>query len=593
MPKQISLPDGSVGEFPDEMSDDAIKAVLVKKFPAQPKAEEKPKANILERALAGETLDPAAGMSGWQKFVEGAKGSAKDLYLGAKNLVGAGTPEDVEERKRIEHLQPYLGGSGVAGSMVGDIASTLPVAGAVTKGAKVLTKALPALEKAGSVGGRVANLGLVGRGATEGALTAGIRGDIEDEGLADRLNNVVTGGIVGAALPAAATGGSAILRKGWKEFGPTERAATARAASAFEKTLGKERVGNIIESLENPTPSQLPRTTAAMSQDPYMGALERGAQGRSNVDFSLRREAANQEALKRIEASTQAGTPVNLDSLRKAPQEIFNAGVEQLDKLPLSQANREKLTQDLVELRTHRNVVGNPELNREIDSLIGSIADPNAKLGTLAELHTRLDDLAGQYPAMKQAKTLIKNAADERSKGQFTNIIEGYGATKDQLKAAEAAAGLREQFLSQGSSAPKSQSLHKALDAIEKGAAGPHMDPTSMANLRSLADDLHGQEIYKPGRSMGSTQFTAGGALDVVSDIPGVGWKLKAVLKPFLGNLDEKAQRIADQALDNPQQFLSVMQMKRGTGIPLTPTEQLLDQTLRGLSRSAAVSTGE
>ncbi len=49
MPQQVQLPDGSVGEFPDEMSAQQIEGVLAKQFPAPPPPE--PEGNALQRGF--------------------------------------------------------------------------------------------------------------------------------------------------------------------------------------------------------------------------------------------------------------------------------------------------------------------------------------------------------------------------------------------------------------------------------------------------------------------------------------------------------------------------------------------------------------
>jgi hypothetical protein len=556
-----------------------------------------------------EPVDPAEDMPWYEKALVGYGGATRDMYLGAKHLLpGEPNPDEVEERKYWEAKKHHLGGWGTAGGVAADVINTLPAGGVSTLAGKGVIKALPKAAEWAARGGNVANLGTAGRAAIEGATVGAVQGDADDKTLVDRIDNVLTGGAAGAALPLALTSGVAGISKLWKEFSPSMKASAARAADALEKTLGVDRVTAMKTAIENATPSRLPRTTAAVTQDARAGALERGARGRGNVDFGPHDEEAAGVAWQTIKDATKEGEAVNLEKLRKAPQEVFNEGIKQVENLPLSQANRKILGAEIEGLRTHKNVIANPELNKELDNVMSVLANKDAKLGSLPELWTRLNDLAGEYPAMSEAREAVKKLIDDKSKGQFSNIIQGYGATKDALKAAEAEAGIRTKFMTAegvpttekytGRTGPdaiphvQSRPLRMALAKAEKSEGGPHMDPSKMEDLRNLSDELAVHEIYKPSQSMGSPGL-AGGEGTATELSSGLGWKTRALLKPVLGSLNEKSQRIADEAMHDPQKFLGLMDSKRGTGVPLTTTEKLLDQALRGLSRETAVNTGD
>ena len=85
MPKQIQLPDGSIGQFPDSMSDAAIEGVLKKQFPA-----------------------PAAPVAGpWSRFLSSAVAPLKGAV---QSFSGTATPE--EQQKGLtsvydEALRPF------------------------------------------------------------------------------------------------------------------------------------------------------------------------------------------------------------------------------------------------------------------------------------------------------------------------------------------------------------------------------------------------------------------------------------------------------------------------------------------------------
>jgi hypothetical protein len=592
-------------------SDEEIQAYLAKSGGMAPAASPPAPAKskyVLPEALAAqerEQTDPASGMSTYDKFMTGAGGATRDMMLGIKGLIpGADTSGDEAERKEWEAKKHNLGLAGTAGGVAADIAMTaIPGAKLSSAVGKGVVKVLPKAAEWAARGGKVANLGTAGRAAVEGATTAGLQGDADDKTLMDRVDNVLEGGAAGGALPLAVSGISSSIRKAWKEFAPTVKAATARAADALEKTLGMDRVEAMKTAIENATPSRLPRTTAAVTQDARAGALERGARGRGNVDFAPHDEQAAEVAWDTVKKATPEA-----DIKGGNPQEIFTEGVDKIKDLPLSQAKRKDLGTSIDALRTHSNVIANPELGRELDNVASVLANPDSKIGALTEVWDRLGAHAGQSPAMAEAREAVKRVIDDKTKGQFSNIIQGYGAAKDAAKVEEAATGIRRKFSSE-SGVPTTEKYHKtdtgevvphiqsrplrmALAKVEKGEAGADMDPARMADLKALSDELSAHEIYKPSQSMGSPGL-AGGEGTATELSSGLGWKTRAMLKPILGSLNADSQKVADEAMHDPQKFLSVMDSKRARNAPLTKTEQMLDQALRGLSREAAINTGD
>lgn len=555
------------------------------------------------------TVDPAEGMPWWEKALVGAGGGMRNVYLGGKNLVGLGTPEEQQEREEWQKNKEHLGGWGTAGEIAGEIVSTLPVGGVVGQGAKVLTKALPAAQRLGSVGGRVANLGTAGRAATEGAISAGIVGDASDQGIGDRLDNVLTGGLSGATAPLVLGGLGSASSKVWTELAPTQNAATRRAYNALERTLGKDEMGRVIDQVENPLPSQLPRTTAAMAQSRRMGALERGARTRGTADFAAHDESVARQAWELTKDATKAVE--DIPALKQGTSDIMGEGKEILNKLPLSQDRRNYATQELMKLRNSNEVIANPNLAKELDSAINALDHPDATLGVVPQLYWRLGQEAGDSSAIQQARKVLSDIVDERSGGQFTNMQAGYGATMDQLKAAEAARGVRGAFMDEhgfpttgnyygdvGSEAvPQvtSTPLRRAVAKASRAGNTQLMDPSDVEKLGRLADDLKSHEIYKPSMSAGGTGVGLGEAEGLTSAALNAGplWRLRGALGSAFSGLNEQSQRMVDQALLQPDAFLKMVDAKRALGRPLEAWEKVAEQGLRGMSRSAAISTGE
>lgn len=245
-------------------------------------------------------IAPRTGMPWYQKLQEGVGTGMINTYYGAKNLTGLSDEEDKLRQKQIQEYQEGLGGFGTAGGLVGEGLATAPIGGAVGAGGKLLVKAIPALAKVAGAGGRIANVGTAGRAATEGALSAAVTGG-------DAVEGGAYGGGTAALMSAAAkplqlTG--KVLNKAWESLAPS--GAPARAFKSFERTIGKEGVEDTRRALEHAGPSYLPQTTAAMSGHPLVGALERGAVQRGNIDFNAQKEASARAAWEEI---TRSGTP--------------------------------------------------------------------------------------------------------------------------------------------------------------------------------------------------------------------------------------------------------------------------------------------
>lgn len=571
-----------------------------------------PKTGLSRPAGAGPAPAPdlAEGMPFWEKALVGAGGGMRNAYLGAKNLVGMGTEEEADERKEWARIKEDLGGWGTAGEILGEGALTAPLGGPVAAGAKVLTKAVPMLGRIGAQGGRVANLGTAGKAGAEGALAAGVVGDAEDKGIGDRLDNVIAGGTVGAIAPAALGAVGSAGRKVATELMPTQAAASKRGYNALERTLGPERLDQVINSVENPNPSSLPRTTAAMAQDPRMGALERGARNRGNVPFDAHDRAVAEEAWKLTQGATKNAE--DIPGLQKGANDIMAQGKEVLDKLPLSQARRTDLSKELLDLRNSNEVIANPALAREIDTALQAIDHPDATLGVLPQLYWSLGKEAGDSTAIQKVRGVIRDVADERSGGQFTNMQAGYGATQDQLAGATSAKNVRDTFMREdnvprtsryyGESgragalpALESTPLRKAISTAGKGGGMAELPPSQVTELNRVADQLREHEIYKPSQSAGAPGVGLGEAEGVASAALNAGplWRLRGALGSTFAGLNEASQKQVDQALLDPQAFLKMVEAKRALSRPLEAWEKALESTLRGASRSAAISTGD
>ena len=213
MAKEITLPDGSVGEFPDDMSDDAIAGVLRKQYPPTAPTVDP---GAAARKAAGEAdmrrmANPQAGMPWYEKLAVGAGSSvakAGEGLLGLADKAGIidkGKQEDLAAMKENRGLYKanHPGGWAKAGEIGADLAmSALPVG----VGGQVLNKALSGAGRfAPAIADIAANAGWSAATAPENRGMAGLAGGAGAAG--GRVLNRALGGVVrpseAAALPLA------------------------------------------------------------------------------------------------------------------------------------------------------------------------------------------------------------------------------------------------------------------------------------------------------------------------------------------------------------------------------------------------------
>lgn len=498
------------------------------------------------------------------------------------------TPELIEQGKKfVEETGP----ASTIGEIAGEAALTAPIGGVVGKAGQVLTKAVPMLGRVGAAASGIP--ALAARGAAEGALSnVAMGGGDPESALSQAGSGAAMGGAAGAAIPFVTKVLPKAAGKAWQAFSPSESAAGKRALNVLEESVGGTQA---LEDLANraraPQTGSLPQTLAARTQDTQLGALERGARNRGTSAFKAHDAAVDEAAWKQLQNITD--TP----AVKGTPSEIYAEGQKILDKLPLSQKNRELVSQQVAALRKSNEVIANPELNREFDRVLAAMDHPDATLGVLPQLYTSLDSAAANSPAIREVKGIIKNVADERSKGQFSNVLQGYGATKDAIKAAEAAQSLRGAYdgtagmgeIPQMKSAPLQRRLAKEV-AKDTG----YLDPDKVRQADKLAGELRGREIYKDAVSPGSTVPEIGedaGTVSLVKSV--VSWPVRAATESYRKGLDHKTLRQFDEALLNPEKFIQMVDQKKAAKAALEPWERKLDTAIRGTARAAAVQEQE
>lgn len=161
-----------------------------------------------QRTADAALYNPTSGMSGTEKFWAGVGQGLTNVGRQAGNIVGLTSDEDLNEA-RARDAALLATGAGRAGSFVGESAAFAPIGMGVGG----------AIARSGGIGARLVG-NAIGRGAVEGAAQGALMA-----GPGERGAGALTGGIAGAALPAAYKGWKGVTRG----IAPTKDAARLMA----------------------------------------------------------------------------------------------------------------------------------------------------------------------------------------------------------------------------------------------------------------------------------------------------------------------------------------------------------------------------
>lgn len=249
MPQLVDVPGHGVVEFPDGMSDDQIASAI--------KANMQPQAAPHDTGIMGDLKNAAGG------FARSGMGVVSNLMrpLDAMGITGSSNDE------RMARVNQRFGNQGYdqdslsfkGGKLVGDVAVTAPVGGALAKGVTAAGKAIPAVAPyaaklaqalqtggfklggapATTAAGRVADaLTRVGSGAAVGGASAGMINPDEAG------TGAVLGGVMPVAVKAAGDAGTLISDKLIKP------AASRLMQSAIKPTIKQLKNGDAQVAIE-------------------------------------------------------------------------------------------------------------------------------------------------------------------------------------------------------------------------------------------------------------------------------------------------------------------------------------------------------
>jgi hypothetical protein len=609
MPMDVEMPDGTVIEgVPDGTTQDQLHMKVRGKYgvPMLNKSAQSYRLSGADKSKEPSWYEELGG--GLKRSLDKSAVGLEGAVKGAANLIpGVNWKMDEGNQDLLKQGKAFVDQTGTmssVGEVGGDLVQGLAAGGAGTAAvAGKLGSVLPQAVKfaAPLVTDVAANAGW-------GALTAP-----EDRGEAAAwgAGGTIGGALVGKGLEQATKWGGRAVKKGIKEFTP-EGGAVARGADILERTLGKDETNRALAQASNPNANPLPRTTAGAAASPRLGALERGARGRGIADFKTHDIKVDDEAWKLLKEATPEAE--GIESLKLLPGAAMDEGKAALDKIPLTKANREQVTTRLRDLGKDQDIIADAASHKQMKKIEAALADKNSKTGILLRIRNDMSMEPHMTEGMKKIKGVLDDVADSRSGGKVTETLEDFARTSDDLKAGEAAGRIRGAFQPEG--VPKTSQFS---GSVAEGTATPHvtsaklrdqlgkeltadagdlkyMNPDNVQKAKMLSDQLRDTEMHLPSEAAGSAKLDGGSMEDTASSALNAGplWRLRGTLKAVFGHLNEKSQKAVDEALLDPQKFISMIEAKRASQQALQDWEAKLYKIVRGGSRvGGAIGTSQ
>jgi len=483
------------------------------------------------------------------------------------------------------------------------------------------TLLLPAARLAG-LKGLMSNIGV---GAGLSALDPTVEGE-------SRGMNMVTGGAVSSVLPMATSAGKGIYNM------VTQGGGQNRAGNVVAKTL-TEGGGNeatvlrqTIDRLRNigqPSAMQnIPLSTAAQLRDAEIARLEAGSRARSGAnwyDFDQNQARAVSDAVRQATSSA--------DDLG-ARRALRQSNIDTRKTQAFASVNEGAFNSDMTALRANlESAMRSPDAsNPAVRNMLNEIRNEMDRLGpdfTVQHLATIRHNLSGKSPLMPQnayqaaprdsvaTTNVLKNVDDilnNSTNKRWQDVVTGYARDSDPVRAAQAAGKVREAYWDNTGRVRKTAAdvdgdvplitqfnLGSAIDSTRGPTKNVLLSNEANMRLNSVLDALRQQDIVKVvkrsaaaggGSNTPGDMFaakSAGAVADVVTSA--AGGPAAAVGKGVIDSLRDYANRNKDralaEALQNPQQMISLLEAKIASKAPMTAQEQYLYSLLRGAPAAA------
>jgi hypothetical protein len=487
------------------------------------------------------------------------------------------------------------------------------------------TLLLPAARLAG-LKGLMSNIGV---GAGLSALDPTVEGE-------SRGTNMVMGGAFSSVLPMATSAGKGIYNM------VTQGGGQNRAGNVVAKAL-TEGGGNeasvlrqTIDRLRNATQQNatrnIPLTTAAQLRDAEIARLEAGSRARSGANwYDFDQNQARAVAGQFDQATTEAADLAARRGTRKSNWDTNWDGAK-ASVAPQGSG----FMPDVMTLRNKIDVAMRSEesSNPAVMNMLKSMADeidrlgPDFGPGNMQQIRANLSakfnpinpnayaaaprDSAARLSVMKDLDGILNRATGNKWQG----VVDNYAADSRLVDQAKAAGRVRQGYYDAatgrvlGVSADAAGDIPKITEAslgrAMNAARGPDKSLllSNLANTRLelILDALRAQNIVQGvkrsataggGSNTASDMFaakSAGAVADAVTSA--AGGPAAAVGKGVIDSLRDYANRNKDralaEALQNPQQMISLLEAKIASKAPMTAQEQYLYSLLRGAPAAAA-----
>lgn len=536
-------------------------------------------------------------------FAAGMGAGMRAPYLGGQQAAGMANPDDVTEYFRtVDSLRKTK--AGTAGEIAGQVAPQIAAA---------MFPWTNTVLGGGAVG--------VGTGFLQP-----VRPEEQGAGKFPRVNNAVTGGVFGAAFPAAMTLGKAgyALARPFFKSGQEKIAGDVlnRVASNADDAVTKARSAAEIVPGSKPTLGQATLDPGLASFEQTMfsidptksraALLDRGAEQTGARINAIRSWAGDAAAMQGKEGARTAATAPLYEKAFSTPIDpakvadpAMAARLQSLMKKPaiqgaINEARTIAANEGLDLANPAGSVQGLHYVKKALDDAIQA-ADGNAKRALLKaqeDLLGVVDDLSPDYKAARSAFADLSKPIDQMKIGQrlvdkSTNaLMQGSGNERLYANAFGRMVSDEDALVRQATGFKSNRGLADVLE------------PQQMGSIQNVLSDLQrAQQAKDIGRPMGSptAQYLVG--KNVLRSVAGpVG-----LPEGFLDNMltetlaarpasfllkspEERVLGLLGDALTDPQRAAQLMEQARKT--PPGPQRELLQRQAMGLLRGATAAGG-
>jgi len=422
-----------------------------------------------------------------------------------------------------------------------------------------------------------------------------------------------------------------VTRSGGERRAANEVARTL-AEGADEQTVLRQTIQRLQQQQQQPTPGgfNIPLSTAAQLRDADLARLEAGSRTRSGAnwyDFDQGQARAVSDALRT--ATAQADDVAARRGLRTSNRAVnFNQAMASINE-PAFVQNLQGFRANLdVAMRTPES--SNPAVRNMLTALRDEIdrLGPDFRPEHLAEIRANLSSKSPLVPqnafqaaprsspatmsVLREVDGILNNATGNR----WQKVVRDYQRDSDAVRAAQAAGKVREAFWDPTGNIRKKAAdaagdvpiitefgLRQAINSTRGPQGNLMLSAQANDRLNAIVDALRAQGIVQGvkrsataggGSDTASNQYAAQAAGRAAEALGASGSMTAAGTGAVLNRLSAMAtankDRALAEALQNPQQMISILERKLASGAPLGPEEQYLLTMLRGIPAAAATS---